>query len=57
MDSLAMLQEVLATGSDAAVIVCAGAIWRLDRRLLVVEERLRAAMEHIARAWSQRVGE
>lgn len=36
-----LVREVLSTGSDAAVIAFAYGFWRLDRRLVAIEQQMK----------------
>jgi hypothetical protein len=42
MDHVQTIQELLASGADVAIVVFAYVLWRMDRRLLLVEVNLKA---------------
>lgn len=41
MSELSILQEFLASGADVAIIVFLYFLWKIDRRLLVVEMQIK----------------
>ncbi|MBX3487850.1 hypothetical protein [Parvibaculum sp.] len=46
MPELALLQEVIATGGNVAMMVVAIALWKLDRRVVRLETLLEKAVKH-----------
>ena len=50
MNGIDSLSGLLSSGADAAIIVFAFFLWKIDRRLLVVEEQMKSLWKQWARA-------
>lgn len=48
MEAIHMFQQILSSGADAAMVIFAIVLWKVDRRLLVVEMNLQHIWRKIA---------
>ena len=50
MSDIVSIQEILSSSADVALIIFLYFVWRLDRRILVLEERIKTIFNKLERA-------
>ena len=55
MSEIITLQELLSSSADVALIIFLYFVWRLDRRILVMEERMKTIFKRFEDLCSQLV--
>ena len=47
MESIRTIQELLSSGADVAIVAFAYFLWKIDRRLLVVENQIKSLWQRV----------
>jgi len=47
MESIKTIQELLSSGADVAIVAFAYFLWKIDRRLLVVENQIKSLWQRV----------